>query len=108
MRPGRHRWDSLLAGLILTGSAGISVAGHATRDHSTLQNPQYANPAYATLAPSEVDFGKQVVGWTHQAKRVIVTNTGGKPLMIDSVAPGGDHSGEFEIVKDTCTGAEVP
>ena len=96
-----------LGGIAMISMAIVAVWA-APKAEMRSQDPQYANPAYASPAPAEVDFGKQAVGWAHQSKRVIVTNTGGKPLMIDSVAAGGDHSSEFSIVKDTCTGASIP
>ena len=98
----------LLTGVIVTISGVIALAGSGTHNQPLPQDPNYVSPAYATMAPSDVDFAKQVVGWTRPPKRIIVTNTGGKALSIDSVATGGDNSSEFTIVKDTCTGADVP
>lgn len=72
-----------------------------------LLNLQDAAPALS-LAPASLDFGDQVVGSVSKAKRITVTNPGGKPLYVDSVTSGGDNSSDFSVVNDTCTGATVP
>jgi hypothetical protein len=65
------------------------------------------SPPYVTLTPDNIDFGNQVVRRTSAAKRIIVKNTGGKPLYLDSVDIGGDNPNSFAITNDACTGATV-
>ena len=40
-------------------------------------------------------------------QRITVTNTGSKPLYVNSAALSGDAPGDFVLGKDTCTGATV-
>ncbi|HYY98696.1 MAG TPA: hypothetical protein VE642_08900, partial [Pyrinomonadaceae bacterium] len=42
-----------------------------------------------------------------RAQRVVITNTGGANLHVDSAALGGDDAGKYSVENDTCTGAEV-
>ena len=58
-------------------------------------------------AKYEIDFGDQVVGSYSRAHRVVITNTGGAPLVINSVSIEGENPAEFSFVKDTCSDAEV-
>jgi hypothetical protein len=71
------------------------------------QEHQFVSPAAATFDPSSIDFGEQVIGRSGRAQRVVVTNTGGATLYVNNAAIGGDAAGRYEVVKDTCTGAEV-
>lgn len=70
------------------------------------QDP-YAQPPYVSPDPDNLDFGDQVVRRTSAAKRIIIKNTGGKPLFFDGVEIRGDNPNSFAIFKDTCTGATV-
>lgn len=65
------------------------------------------SPPSVSLNPDHLDFGKQVTRSTSVAKRIIVKNSGGKPLYFDSVDIGGDNPTAFAILKDTCTGVTV-
>ncbi len=66
-----------------------------------------ARPPEVSVAPASLDFGDQVVKRASKPKRLTVTNTGGKPLYINSVVLGGDNQGDFTLSQDTCTGATV-
>lgn len=86
------------------------LAAPARRAASALRPPQasqYESPAAAALDPGSVDFGEQVIGRWGRAQRVVVTNTGGATLHINSVSVGGDDPAPYSISNDTCTGAEV-
>jgi hypothetical protein len=74
----------------------------------TNQDPAIpASPPFVSLAPDNLDFGNQVVRRTSATKRIIVKNTGGKPLYFSSVDLGGDNPNSFAVLKDTCTGATI-
>ena len=80
------------------------------REAATVPRPQqthFESPAAATLDPGNVDFGEQVIGRWSRAQRIVITNTGGANLHVNSAALGGDAAGKYSVEKDTCTGAEV-
>ncbi len=64
-------------------------------------------PPSVTLSPSSLDFKDQVVGKASKPQRITLTNTGGKPLYINSVAIINDDSDDFSLSGDTCTGSTV-
>ena len=68
---------------------------------------QDAAPPFVTIDPQSLDFGEQVVGRRGKTLRLVVKNTGGKPLSIDNVSGEGDNWNDFSIVNDKCTGATV-
>ena len=105
-KPDR-RWASFLPGLIVLSVVLPLARGASSESRPARASQDPVQPAYVTTAPADLDFGKQVVGWSKPPRRITVTNTGGQPLSVDSVATGGDQSGDFTIVKDTCTGATV-
>jgi len=102
-RIGRRaaRRATVLACGLLAG-AGLVAAARAPAPQA-----QFEMPSAATLDPSGVDFDEQVIGRWSGAQRVVVTNTGGAPLHVNSVTVGGDAAERYSVVKDTCTGAEV-
>lgn len=76
----------------------------ATTLVSSHQDP---SPPAAGIDPGDITFKDQVVGRTSAARRVIIKNTGGKPLYFDSVSVAGDNPTNFAILKDTCTNVAV-
>lgn len=82
-----------------------------TRDAESAARPpqdlQFVSPAAATLDPGSIDFGEQVIGRWGRAQRLVVTNTGGSNLHVNSALLIGAGAAKYEIVNDTCTGAEV-
>jgi hypothetical protein len=64
-------------------------------------------PPGVALSPSSLDFKDQVVGKASKPQRVTLTNTGGKPLYINSVTIINDDSDDFLLGGDTCTGSTV-
>lgn len=101
-RPAARRATVLACGLL--AGAGLVAAARAAR---APQETQFQSPAAATLDPSGVDFDEQVIGRWSRAQRVVVTNTGGATLHVNSVTVTGDDAEKYSVVKDTCTGAEV-
>ena len=54
-----------------------------------------ASSASASLSPTAVTFANQQVNTTSAAQSVLLTNTGGSPLTIGSIAIMGANSGDF-------------
>jgi Abnormal spindle-like microcephaly-assoc'd, ASPM-SPD-2-Hydin len=80
---------------------------HAQKAKDQNKDQQDARPPEVSIAPASLDFGDQVVKRASKAKRLTVTNTGGKPLYINSVVLGGDNQEDFTLSHDTCTGATI-
>ena len=64
-------------------------------------------PPSVQLEPGTVDFGDQVAKRRSKPQRIVVTNTGGKKLYINSVVLDGDNKQDFALAGDTCTGATI-
>jgi hypothetical protein len=64
-------------------------------------------PPSVKLEPGTVDFGDQVAKRHSKPQRIVVTNTGGQKLYINSVVIDGDHKKDFTLMGDTCTGATI-
>ncbi|HST23645.1 MAG TPA: choice-of-anchor D domain-containing protein [Blastocatellia bacterium] len=64
-------------------------------------------PPSVTLSPSSIDFKDQVVGKASRPQRITLTNTGGKPLYINSVTIVDGESSDFALSGDTCTGSTI-
>lgn len=105
-RPAARRATVLACGL-LAGAGLAAAARNAAPAARAPQETQFQSPAAATLDPSGVDFDEQVIGRWSRAQRVVVTNTGGATLHINSVTVTGAAAEKYSVVKDTCTGAEV-
>jgi hypothetical protein len=106
-RPNRLASSSMSISMgILLGAAALiaaparSLVGFAHRN----QDP---SPPSVSFVPDNLDFGNQVVRRSSATRKVVVKNTGGQPLSIDSVDLGGDNPNSFAILNDTCTGATV-
>lgn len=87
----------------LCAAAALAASGRGAAPQET----QFQMPASATLDPGSVDFGDQAIGRQSRAQRIVVTNTGGAPLHVNSAHLEGDDPGQYSISNDTCTGAEV-
>jgi hypothetical protein len=59
------------------------------------------------LAPSTLNFGKQVVKKPSAGKRITVTNTGNAPLYINSATISGDNWKDFTLIKDGCSTKQI-
>ena len=66
-----------------------------------------STPPSVKLDPGTVDFGDQVAKRRSKPQRVVVTNTGGQKLYINSVVIDGDDKKDFTLMGDTCTGASI-
>lgn len=64
-------------------------------------------PPSAKIEPGAVDFGDQVAKRRSKPQRIVVTNTGGSKLYINSVVIDGDNKQDFALAGDTCTGATI-
>ena len=98
---------TILAGALCFAAALATPAREAASVTRPAQSVQFQSPAAATVDPSSVDFDEQVIGRFGRPQRVVITNTGGAPLHVNNVALGGDDAGQYSVVKDACTGAEV-
>lgn len=73
----------------------------------TPKDDKPSTPPSVKLDPGTVDFGDQVAKRRSKPQRVVVTNTGGKKLYINSVVIDGDDKKDFTLMGDTCTGATI-
>ena len=86
----------------------VVASPQSTRNKTITDGTQgQAAPPSASINPASLDFGDQVAKKPGKAQRVTVTNSGGKPLYINSTAIDGDNKADFVIAQDTCTGATV-
>lgn len=89
----------VFAAILLTAAgAVVFTPGAANQD---------GGPPDVSINPQSLDFGRQVVNVNSRTRRVTLTNSGGKPLYIDSVSLTGDNINSFVIGNDNCTGATV-
>ena len=65
------------------------------------------SPPSVTLSPSSIDFKDQVVGKASRPQRITLTNTGGKPLYVNSVTIVDGESSDFALSGDRCTGSTI-
>ena len=73
----------------------------------TPKDDKPSTPPSVKLEPGSVDFGDQVTRRRSKPQRIVVTNTGGKKLYINSVVIDGDNKQDFLLVGDTCTGGSI-
>lgn len=73
----------------------------------TPKDDKPSTPPSMKLDPGTVDFGDQVARRHSKPQRIVVTNTGGKKLYINSVVIDGDNKQDFTLAGDTCTGASI-
>lgn len=66
-----------------------------------------STPPNVKLDPGNVDFGDQVTKRRSKPQRIVVTNSGGTKLYINSVVIDGDDKKDFTLMGDTCTGATI-
>lgn len=64
-------------------------------------------PPRAAINPYAVDFKDQVVKKASKPQRITITNSGEKPLYINSVVLEGDNRDDFSMANDTCTGSTI-
>jgi hypothetical protein len=91
-------------------ASAVSLAiPHATPITSAVRGDQQQekSPPSVSLNPGSLDFGDQVAKSVSKPQRITVTNTGEKPLYVNSVVIDGDNREDFAVVNDTCTGATV-
>lgn len=84
--------------------ASLLVFGFAQK---TPKDDKPSTPPNVKLDPGNVDFGDQVAKRRSKPQRIVVTNTGGNKLYINSVVIDGDDKKDFSLMDDTCTGATI-
>jgi hypothetical protein len=93
--------------IVLAVSDFVLLARGGANGFRPLPGFQDVAPPSVSLLPDHLDFGDQVVGRRSKAKRITVTNAGGKSLYISSVTGDGDNWSDFSVINDTCTGATI-
>jgi hypothetical protein len=82
-----------------TRSASLSITDNASGSPQTVGLTGTAvAPATASLAPTSLTFSSQPTGTTSAAQTITLTNTGGVPLTITSIAITGTNGGEFSAI----------
>lgn len=94
-------------GFLIVALSVAASSQSASNKTVTNQTEQQAAPPSARINPASVDFGDQVAKRPSKAQRVTVTNSGGKPLYLNSTVIDGDNKADFVVSHDTCTGATV-
>ena len=67
----------------------------------------FVTPADPRLAPAMRDFGSVVSGFTTAPVTFTLSNRGGAPLVVDTVAITGPNAGDFVIAAGPCSGATL-
>jgi hypothetical protein len=83
------------------------LLGFLQKTPKTPKDDKPSTPPSVKLEPGTVDFGDQVARRRSRPQRIVVTNTGGKKLYINSVIIDGDNKQDFALMGDTCTGATI-
>lgn len=84
-----------------------SVAVAQSGANKTKEAQQTSPPPSVNLNPYNIEFKDQVVKQTSKPQRITLTNTGGKPLYINSVTIVDDERDDFALTSDTCTGSTI-
>jgi len=88
-----------------TGSraASLSITDNASGSPQTVAlSGTAAVPAGVSLSPTSLSFGSQPVATTSGTQTITLSNGGGTPLSITSLAIAGADAGDFAEVADTC------
>lgn len=94
--------------LAAVAAAVLISPGFAAGQAGGTPEGQAQDPAPAvSLSAGGLDFGDQAVDTQSAPQRLTLTNTGTKPLYVNSAAVSGDASADFALGKDTCTGATI-
>lgn len=96
---------TLVTGLSLIILLSLVAVARTTVEFRESQ--QGGAPPSVTLNPSSLDFKDQVVKSASKPQRITLTNTGGKPLYINSVTINNDDGNDFSLKGDTCTGNTI-
>jgi hypothetical protein len=104
---GRLMKRTLVLGLTIIALSAIAIPQTANKKANKDEPGEQAAPPSVTINPANVDFKDQVAKRASKPHRVIVTNTGGKELYINSAVLDGDNKEDFAISNDTCTGSTV-
>jgi hypothetical protein len=99
---------ALVLGLTIV-ALSITVLSQSTNNKAGSKDKaeDQSAPPSAIINPAGIDFKDQVAKRASKPLRVTVTNSGGKPLYVNSAVVDGDNKEDFVISNDTCTGATV-
>jgi hypothetical protein len=84
-----------------TQTATVNIADSASNSPQTISLTGTGNLP-VSFSPISLNFGTQTVGTTSAAKTITVTNHQKVALSISSIAPGGNHPGDYNISGNTC------
>ena len=98
---------AMVSGLLVIALSAVALPQSAKNKADAGKAEEQAAPPAASINPASIDFGDQVAKRASKPLRVTVTNSGGKPLYINSAAIDGDNRQDFVIAHDTCTGSTV-
>jgi hypothetical protein len=106
-RPRRRRSRlGLLAGLLILAAIGFLIWYFLFRSED--ESGGSSEAAAATVAPVSLDFGDQDVGKRSPPQTVTLTNTGARPIGIESIELNGPNRKSFTIAKATTCGPVAP
>jgi hypothetical protein len=99
---------AIIIGALILMIMAVAIA-QTSPSPAKKENPdqQDKTPTRATINPYTVDFKDQVVKKVSKPHRVTTTNSGDKPLYINSAVLEGDNKDDFSMTNDTCTGATI-
>jgi HYDIN/CFA65/VesB family protein len=99
----------IIALLSVVAAAQTSAvnAGAYVKSQQARKPQQASAPPAANLNPYSLDFKDQVVKQGSKPQRITLTNTGGKPLYINSIVIVDDNRDDFTMSGDTCTGSTI-
>jgi hypothetical protein len=99
---------AIIIGMVFILTLVIAMAQTLPEKSKNESNRQQEKtPPRATINPYSVDFKDQVVKKASKPQRITVTNSGEKPLYINSAVLEGENKDDFSMANDTCTGATI-
>jgi regulation of enolase protein 1 (concanavalin A-like superfamily) len=83
------------------------VAATHGRGMFSVETRPSGTPALS-ISPTAIDFGTQTVGSTSAARRVVVTNSGTAPLIVNGTTISGANPGDWPGLTGTCMQTTIP
>ncbi len=97
-----------VAGTLGTRAATLTVTGTPGGAPSATLTASTVAPGALAIAPAARDFGNVLVGQVSTNQTFTVSNTGGAPTGLPTVALGGSGAGQFTIVTNGCGAVLAP